>query len=588
MTKYSSLSEITVAGKKVVRRESPAHDRLGGTFGPVLARILAARGVQSEHEIDYQLKNLIPPDRMLGLEDAVERLLAALHLQEHVLVVGDFDADGATSSAIAVRGLRAMGFQSVDFLVPNRFEFGYGLTPEIVDVGLQQSPDLIVTVDNGIAANAGVAHANEQGVDVIVTDHHLPGEQLPEAVAIVNPNQPGCPFPSKSIAGVGVMFYLLLALRKSLLEANWFKEQAIPMPNLAQLLDLVALGTVADVVTLDFNNRILVEQGLRRIRAGKACPGVLALLECAGRDYRRLSASDLGFVLGPRLNAAGRMHDMSIGIRCLLSEDSLSAGELARELDQLNRERRGVEAGMKQEAQQMLAELRAQETEPACSVCLFEPGWHQGVIGILASRVKDQYHRPTIAFARSDDGFLKGSARSIRGLNIRDLIDEVSKLQPGLILQFGGHAMAAGLNLPEENFPRFVELFEQVVARHASKEILQATLFSDGELGPQDFSAELARTLRFAGPWGQGYPEPLFDGQFRLLKQRIVGEKHLKLVVAPIADARQLLDAIVFNVDTACWPDESVEQVSLLYQLDLNFYRGEEQVQLLVNSISVA
>ncbi len=543
----------------------------------------AARGVSSDQELDYQLKHLLPPESMAGLDAATERLLAALAMEERVLIVGDFDADGATSCAIGVRGLLAMGFPHVDFLVPNRFEYGYGLTPEIVDVASQQAPDLIVTVDNGIAAVEGVAHANALGIDVVVTDHHLPGEVLPEAVAIVNPNQAGCDFASKSIAGVGVMFYLLMALRRALIQEQWFEQNGAQAPNLANLLDLVALGTVADVVSLDFNNRILVEQGLRRIRAGRACAGVLALLECAGRDHKNLSSGDLGFVLGPRLNAAGRMEDMSIGIRCLLTDDVEKAKTLAHDLDTLNRERRRVETGMKNEAENMLASVNTEAgNNERCSICLFEPTWHQGVIGIVASRIKDQYHRPTIAFARSDEGQLKGSARSISGLNIRDVIDEVSRKEPKLIGQFGGHAMAAGLNLPESNFERFAELLEEVVEKHCNAEMLQATSYSDGELLAEELSLDIAQQLRFAGPWGQSYPEPVFDGEFALIKQRLVGEKHLKLVLAPKQNPELLLDGIAFNVDLKQWPDETVNAVRALYKLDVNEYRGRQSAQLIV------
>lgn len=563
----------------------PSTDGLPDSLPQVLQRVYAARGVATEQELDYQLKNLLTPAAMLGLEAAVERLIAALTMEERVLIVGDFDADGATSCAIAIRGLRAMGFSNIDFLVPNRFEYGYGLTPEIIDVAVQNSPDLIVTVDNGIAANAGVEYANSLGIDVVVTDHHLPGDEVPEAVAIVNPNQRGCDFQSKAIAGVGVMFYVLLALRKELQKEQWFEQIDTPAPNLAELLDIVALGTVADVVSLDFNNRILVEQGLRRIRAGRACQGVLALLDVAGRDHHHITASDLGFVLGPRLNAAGRMEDMSIGIRCLLTDDPAEAKQIAAELDGLNRDRRSVETSMKNEAEAMLGQVATGDSQ-SNSICLFEPTWHQGVIGIVASRIKDKHYRPTIAFARADDGLLKGSARSIKGLNIRDLIDAVSRMDPALIKQFGGHAMAAGLSLPEQNFERFAELLEHVVTQHADEETLQAKMYSDGELLNQEFNLDVANALRFAGPWGQNYPEPVFDGEFELIKQRLVGEKHLKMVVAPRHSNQQLVDAIAFNVDLGHWPNEQTRYVKLLYKLDVNHFRGKQNVQLLVDDLA--
>ena len=568
----------------VIRRAVPEGASLPDSLPQVLQRVYASRGVLDDSQLNYQLKNLLPPATMLGISEAVERLLAALSMEEKILIVGDFDADGATSCAIGVRGLRAMGFPNVDFLVPNRFEYGYGLTPEIVDVAMASSPDLILTVDNGIAANAGVSHANALGIDVVVTDHHLPGDELPDAAAIVNPNQRGCDFQSKSIAGVGVMFYLLLALRRELVSEAWFEQQNIPAPNLAELLDIVALGTVADVVSLDFNNRILVEQGLRRIRAGRACAGILALLEVAGRDHHHVTATDLGFVVGPRLNAAGRMEDMSIGIRCLLSDDLTEAKEIAAALDGLNRDRRSVETSMKREAEDMLASVDDKQ-DLASSICLFEPNWHQGVIGIVASRIKDRYYRPTIAFARSDSGFLKGSARSIKGLNIRDLIDEVSRKEPGLVGQFGGHAMAAGLNLEEANFERFAELLEQVVSQHADEETLQAKNYSDGELEQQEFSLEVAQALRFAGPWGQSYPEPVFDGVFDLVQQRLVGEKHLKMVVNPRGMPEHLIDAIAFNIDLDLWPNNDKRQVRLLYKLDVNHFRGQQNVQLLVDEL---
>jgi len=568
----------------VIRRAVPEGASLPDSLPQVLQRVYASRGVLDDSQLNYQLKNLLPPATMLGISEAVERLLAALSMEEKILIVGDFDADGATSCAIGVRGLRAMGFPNVDFLVPNRFEYGYGLTPEIVDVAMASSPDLILTVDNGIAANAGVSHANALGIDVVVTDHHLPGDELPDAAAIVNPNQRGCDFQSKSIAGVGVMFYLLLALRRELVSEAWFEQQNIPAPNLAELLDIVALGTVADVVSLDFNNRILVEQGLRRIRAGRACAGILALLEVAGRDHHHVTATDLGFVVGPRLNAAGRMEDMSIGIRCLISDDLTEAKEIAAALDGLNRDRRSVETSMKREAEDMLASVDDKQ-DLANSICLFEPNWHQGVIGIVASRIKDRYYRPTIAFARSDSGFLKGSARSIKGLNIRDLIDEVSRKEPGLVGQFGGHAMAAGLNLEEANFERFAELLEQVVSQHVDEETLQAKNYSDGELEQQEFSLEVAQALRFAGPWGQSYPEPVFDGVFDLVQQRLVGEKHLKMVVNPRGMPEHLIDAIAFNIDLDLWPNNDKRQVRLLYKLDVNHFRGQQNVQLLVDEL---
>jgi single-stranded-DNA-specific exonuclease len=570
--------------KKIIRREAVESSALSNELPAILRRIYAARGIREEADLDYRLARLLPATGLLGIDDAIERLLAAHQLGERVLIVGDFDADGATSCAVAVRALRLLGFQHVDFLVPDRFNYGYGLTPELVQAAAERSPELIVTVDNGIAANPGVAAANALGIDVLVTDHHLPGDELPEAVAIVNPNQPGCEFASKSLAGVGVIFYVMLALRRALQEEGWFESQGKELPNLAQLLDIVALGTVADVVPLDRNNRILVEQGLRRIRAGSACAGILALLEVGGRDAGRITATDLGFVLGPRLNAAGRMEDMSVGIRCLLADDKAEAQQLAAQLDSLNRERRSVEGQMQVSAEQMLSAVTVGDNSQT-SICLFDPSWHQGVIGILASRVKDRYHRPVIVFAKGDDGQIKGSARSIPGLHIRDVLDEISKLAPELISKFGGHAMAAGLTIAEDDFEMFADALEAVVSGHVSEEILQAQLVSDGELAREDFSLNLAHQLRFAGPWGQANPEPLFDGQFKLINQRIVGEKHLKMVLAPAMAPDMAIDAIAFNVDTDSWPNNNAHDVSLVYRLDVNSFRGQETVQLIVEQI---
>lgn len=578
----------------IVRRQIIAQANFSAGIPEVLHQVYASRGINSDEALDYQLRNLLPIDGLMGIDDAVERLMAAAHMDERVLIVGDFDADGATSCTVAMRGLASMGFKNIDFLVPNRFEYGYGLTPEIVDVAAERQAELIITVDNGIAAVAGVAHANGLGIDVLVTDHHLPGDETPEAIAIVNPNQRGCSFASKSLAGVGVVFYLLLALRRAMASEGWFEERKITVPKLAELLDIVALGTVADVVPLDFNNRILVEQGLRRIRNGRACAGILALLECAGRDHKQTSSSDLGFVVGPRLNAAGRMEDMSIGIRCLLADNSTDAASLAQELDSLNKERRHVEQGMQAEAERMMAVVAmsaadsaedGSQTQGPMSYCLYDESWHQGVIGILASRIKDRHNRPAFAFAKASDGTLKGSARSIKGLHIRDVIDEVSRSDTQLIRQFGGHAMAAGLSLEESNFQQFAEVLEEVVSRHLADTDLQASIASDGELHAEQFSIENATHLRFAGPWGQSNPEPLFDQEFLLLQQRLVGGKHLKMLVAPKSAPERMIDAIAFNIDLDQWPNNAVKECRLAYKLDVNYFRGQQNVQLLVEAL---
>jgi single-stranded-DNA-specific exonuclease len=476
-----------------------------------------------------------------------------------------------------VLGLRLLGAAHVDYLVPNRFTYGYGLTPEIVAVALERQPDLLVTVDNGISSVDGVEAARRAGLKVLITDHHLPGAQLPEAEAIVNPNQPGCEFPSKALAGVGVIFYVLMALRARLRALGRYAQA--PQPNIGELLDLVALGSVADVVPLDANNRILVHQGLERIRAGRARPGIMALLEVARRDHKRLTSTDLGFILGPRLNAAGRMDDMSLGIECLLSDDLALARDIAAELDGLNQDRKSVEQGMQREALAQLKDLPA-EAMPF-GLCVFEPDWHQGVIGILASRLKERYHRPTIAFADAGEGLLKGSARSVPGFHIRDALDAVAARHPHLITKFGGHAMAAGLSLPAEHFPAFAEAFDAQVREQLSEDDLTGRLLSDGGLAVEEFHLELARALRNAGPWGQHFPEPLFHGVFELVEQRVVGERHLKVVLKSECGTLRL-DGIAFGVDRELWPNPEARWVELAYKLDVNEYRGIESVQLMI------
>ncbi|MDP5054559.1 MAG: single-stranded-DNA-specific exonuclease RecJ, partial [Congregibacter sp.] len=532
------------------------------------------------------LSALHSPTLLAGIDAATERLQRALEQNERILVVGDFDADGATSTALAVAALRQFGASHIDYLVPNRFEFGYGLTPGIVALAAEKKPHLIITVDNGISSLDGVAAANAAGMEVLITDHHLPGEFLPDAAVIVNPNQRGCHFPSKALAGVGVMFYLLLALRTRLRDQGWFASRNLEVPHLGAFLDLVALGTVADVVPLDHNNRILVAGGLARMRSGRARPGINALLSVAGRDPLTVVASDLGFAAGPRLNAAGRLDDMSLGIECLLCEDPRQARNLALQLDSMNRERQRIERGMEEEALAVLARLDLTQKELPPALVLHDPGWHQGVVGILASRIKDRFHRPVIAFARSDSGELKGSGRGIPGMHLRDLLDYVATRHPGLIDKFGGHAMAAGLSLPEAHYDRFSEAFTDAVQQVGGL-TLEPILESDGELALEDFDLAVAEMLRSAGPWGQLFPEPLFDGVFELRSQRIVGEKHLKMSVAKPGDGASL-EAIAFGVDTDRWPDPAVMQVRLAYRLDVNHFRGERRLQLLVEQIEAA
>nr|WP_294980746.1 single-stranded-DNA-specific exonuclease RecJ [uncultured Pseudomonas sp.] len=554
-----------------------------GDLPPLLTRLYAARGVQSAAELDKGLARLIPYQQLKGVDAAVELLVDALEKGQRILYVGDFDADGATASSVGVLALRMLGATWVDYLVPNRFEYGYGLTPEIVAVALEKRPDLLVTVDNGISSIDGVAAARAAGLRVLVTDHHLPGPELPAADAIVNPNQPGCEFPSKAMAGVGVIFYVMLALRARLRERGWFAARGIAEPNLAELLDLVSLGSVADVVPLDTNNRILVHQGLARIRAGRARPGLRALLEVAGRDGRRITSTDLGFILGPRLNAAGRLDDMSLGIELLLCEDEALARDMAVQLDALNQDRKAIEQGMQREALAQLKELPVEEMP--FGLCLFDAEWHQGVIGILASRLKERYHRPTIAFADAGDGSLKGSARSVPGFHIRDALDAVAARHPGLISKFGGHAMAAGLSLPQENFGAFAAAFDAEVRRQLDEDDLTGRLLSDGQLGAEEFHLELARAIRQAGPWGQHFPEPLFHGVFQVVQQRVVGERHLKLVLKTECGSLQL-DAIAFNIDREVWPNPTVRWAEVAYKLDVNEFRGNETVQLMVAHIA--
>lgn len=554
-----------------------------GEMPPRLARMYAARGITSPDELDKRLTRLLPPHLLRGIDAATDLLESALTRQARLLIVGDFDADGATSCALGVSALRAMGAQSVAYLVPNRFEYGYGLTPEIVAVALQRQPEVLITVDNGISSVEGVAAAKAAGLQVLITDHHLPGEQVPAADAIVNPNQPGCTFPSKALAGVGVIFYVMLALRARLRERGWFTQQGIIEPNLATLLDLVALGSVADVVPLDANNRILVQQGLARIRSGQTRPGIRALIRAARRDPARITATDLGYLLGPRLNAAGRLDDMSLGIECLLCPDDSLADDMAAELDQLNQDRKAIEQGMQREALAQLKDLNIEHLP--FGLCLFEAEWHQGVIGILAARLRERYHRPAIAFASAGNGELKGSARSVAGFHIRDALDAVAATHPGLISKFGGHAMAAGLSLPEAHFSAFAAAFDAEVRRHLSADDLTGRLLSDGELQPTEFNLELAQQLRHAGPWGQHFPEPLFHGTFTLVQQRLVGERHLKMQLAMGA---LTLEAIAFNVDTALWPNAAINRVRAVFQLDVNEYRGNETLQLLVQYLEAA
>ncbi|MFO1349483.1 MAG: single-stranded-DNA-specific exonuclease RecJ [Gammaproteobacteria bacterium] len=566
----------------IVRREPRGNANL--PVSPLLQRISAHRGVRSPRELELTLDALAAPASLKGMGAAVELLCAALDARRRILIVADYDADGATSCALALRALRAFGAADVQYLVPNRFEYGYGLTPEIVAVAAARAPDLLITVDNGISSLAGVAAAKARGIQVLITDHHLPGAELPAADAIVNPNQPGDEFPSKNLAGVGVIFYVMLALRARLRERGWFAARGGAIPNLGQYLDLVALGTVADVVTLDHTNRILVEQGLRRIRAGHGSAGINALCTVAGRDPVRLRAADLGFALGPRLNAAGRLADMSLGIQCLLCDDAGKARLLAARLDRLNRERRDIEAEMQAQAFADL-DLHLSRRELPFGLCLYDESWHQGVIGILAARVKDKTHRPVIAFAANRGGLLKGSARSVPGLHIRDALDAVAARHPGLVSKFGGHAAAAGMSLEASRFEAFQNAFDAEVRRHLSAEDLRGIVWSDGELDPADVRVETAEQLAAAGPWGQGFPEPLFDGVCTILAIRVVGEKHLKLSLN-MAGLAAPLSAIAFskaNLAAALAP-----RVRIAYRLGIDDWQGAHGLQLIVEHIEPA
>ncbi len=557
---------------------------LPANLPPLLRRLYASRGVSSAGELERSVRGMLPWQQLSGIDKAVALLYRALQEELRIVVVGDFDADGATSTALSVLALRALGCGNVTCLVPNRFDDGYGLSPEVVDQAHARGAQMILTVDNGISSHTGVDRAHELGIPVLVTDHHLPGDTLPDAEAIVNPNLRDCTFPSKSLAGVGVAFYLMLALRAHLRDQGWFAARGLAEPNLAELLDLVALGTVADVVPLDANNRILTWQGLSRIRAGKCRPGIKALLEIANRDPQKLAASDLGFALGPRLNAAGRLDDMSVGVALLLCDNVGEARVLASELDALNQTRKEIEQGMQAEALALCEKLeRSSETLPG-GLAMYHPEWHQGVVGILASRIKERFHRPVIAFAPAGDGLLKGSGRSIQGLHMRDALERLDTLYPGMMLKFGGHAMAAGLSLEASRFEAFQQRFGDLVTEWLDPALLQGEVVSDGPLSPAEMTLEVAEMLRDAGPWGQMFPEPLFDGRFRLLQQRIVGERHLKVMVEPVGGG-PLLDGIAFNVDTTIWPDNGVREVSLAYKLDVNEFRGNRSVQLIIDDI---
>ncbi len=562
--------------RRIRRRKINGPDRLPPEIPPVLRRVLLGRGIDTGEALEHKLAGLIAIGRLASLTGAVDVLDRHIESRSRILVVGDFDADGATSTALVLRFLRQIGVDA-GYLVPNRFEFGYGLTPGIVDLASERKPDLLVTVDNGISSLDGVARARELGIDVLITDHHLPGQEIPDAAAIVNPNLPDEPFPSKVLAGVGVAFYLMAALAK---------RREIGSGGVAALLDLVALGTVADVVPLDRNNRILVEEGLKRIRAGRCVPGIIALMEQAERDWRRIVATDLGFSVAPRLNAAGRLDDMSLGIECLLTDDSGAAAAMAARLSELNAQRKDIEGQMQVEALRAVENLQLSADLPSC-LCLYDENWHQGVVGLVASRIKEKTHRPVIAFAPGDDGMLKGSARSVTGLHIRDALDNVASRHRGLLEKFGGHAMAAGLSLEASNLSEFSAAIAREVDAWTPYMDLQGTLTTDGELDAEEQTLETAMLLRDFLPWGQRFPAPLFDGEFAVEETRVLGGRHLKLRVRPDSGARRVLDAIAFNQADRV-EDIGDRAVRLVYRLEVNDYRGRRTPQLVVEYIETA
>lgn len=574
----------------IKQRQMPTYDLNLPDMPDVLKRIYATRGITDKAQLDKQLQTLLPFNTLKGINEACLRLETALRAQQRILIIGDFDADGATSTAVAITALRAMGAKFVEYLVPNRFEFGYGLTPAIVEVASKWQPHLIITVDNGIASFEGVETANKLGIDVLITDHHLPAETVPNACAIVNPNQHGCTFPSKSIAGVGVIFYVMLALRRHLTNGNWFGEMNIPEPNMATFLDLVALGTVADVVGLDQNNRIMVNQGMARIRQGLCREGIKALIEISGRECSRLRESDLGFAIAPRLNAAGRLDDMALGIECLITLNREQARNYCKQLDELNQERKQIETEMKEQAMLALDKLSMnadyKRNHLPIALCLYDKTWHQGVIGILAGRMKERYHRPVIAFSLVNDTELKGSARSVPDLNIRDVLAAIDKDHPGLITKFGGHAMAAGLSMNLESLDAFREALVIEVNKHLELSQCEGELLTDGPLQSAEFNLETAQLIQQAGPWGQQFAEPVFDNVFEILDQRLVGQNHLKMTLVSTTGGEQV-DAIAFNVDLKLWPNHRVKQIHAAYKLDINFFQGRTRLQLLIQAMNV-
>ncbi|MFT4653385.1 MAG: single-stranded-DNA-specific exonuclease [Kangiellaceae bacterium] len=565
-----------------MRREAAILKPLSDQHTTIIDRVLRNRGIQSEAELSVQAKHLLHYNKLKDINKAAELLADAVTTQQQVFIIGDFDADGATSTALCILAFRKMGLLSVDYIVPNRFDYGYGLSSPVVDLAHKAGAKVLVTVDNGISSIEGVQYAKALGMTVVVTDHHLPGETLPIADAIVNPNQVDCEFASKNLAGVGVAFYVMSATKNVLNARGYFAEKQIAVPNMANFLDIVAVGTVADVVPLDKNNRILVHQGIQRIRSGKTRPGILALLNITQRHYTKCCTTDIGFVIGPRLNAAGRLEDMSHGIECLLCETSSEAANLALTLDGLNQSRRDIEQSMREQAENALAQLSLDHKNMPAALVLYNEDYHQGVVGIVAGRMKERYYRPTIVFANDDEHVLKGSARSIQGVHIRDVLARVDSLRPGLIHKFGGHAMAAGLSLAKIDLPLFQQLLIQVVSKLTQDLPKEAVILSDGELSEQQLTIENAHDLKYSMPWGQGFEEPLFDGVFTLVNQRIVGKNHLKMT---LAQNQVYVDAIAFNIDIETWPNHQIKEVKMAYKLDINEFRGQTSLQLMVSDL---
>jgi single-stranded-DNA-specific exonuclease len=550
----------------------------------LLRRIFALRGITCMQELDYTTRNLCNYDKLYGIDNAVEILYTAMVSNKRIMIVGDFDTDGATSTALAVKALKAMGCQFVDYIIPDRFEDGYGLSISVVEKAILQKTDLIITVDNGISAVDAVEFAKQANLTVIITDHHLCPEQLPNADAIINPNLPDCSFPSKHLAGVGVTFYFMLALRAKLRQENWFSNKNLIEYNIANLLDLVALGTIADVVKLDHNNRILVHQGVKRIRSNYCCEGIKALLHIAKKDPSSFTSTDLAFYIAPRLNAAGRMDNMSLGVELLLCDNYDIALNKATDLDNLNSDRKLIEQAMHKEALAFVEEIEKQNISIPNSLVVYHPDWHQGIIGILSARLKDKYYRPVISFASAQNGFLKGSGRSIQGVHLRDLLDELDQMHPGLLVSFGGHSMAVGLTIREENLAYFRQCFDSLLVNRLNSNTLNQVIETDGEVDKQDFTYSIAKLLKESGPWGEGFSEPIFDGEFVIHQQRLLADKHLKLLLEPV-NSSILIEGIAFNVNRLEWPDHSIKKVKIVYHLDVDEFRGNQAVKLLIRHL---